>query len=182
MKATLRTIYALLVLSILFVLAITPFNPVEAATAGQAIAAGQRAMNGFDPVRREWIRTLKPQDQRAVMCAQLYRDNDTDGVLALDCSAAEDYLTWNKVAILRASWDRYNALFGRIVPTANDMARAAPKDRHAINEAIWCRQVRDKIAAQVYLMKSGSTGYWNLQSLQAAEMGVCHENMDVTQL
>lgn len=182
MKTTLRTLYALIILSVMFVLAITPFNPVEAATAGQSIAAGQRAMSHLDAERVAWLRTLDPKDQQIVLCVSLAVADDGLGMEALDCYTVNDHLTKAKTYALESSYNRYRALFGRVLPTANDMALAAPQDRHAIAEAIWCRQVRDKIAAQIYLMKSGSTGYWNLQSLQSAEMGVCHENMDLSQL
>lgn len=182
---TLRAIYSTAALSVMLLLAITPFNPVEAAhtvPAGAAIAAGQRAMNGLGPVRSGWIKTLKPQEQLAVMCAQLYRSNDTDGVLALDCLSAEDYLTWDKVAALRASWERYDALFGRILPTSNDMARIPAADRADVRKGIACRRIRDKIEAQVFLMKSGSTGYWNIDTLRNSELGWCGNNMDLTAL
>lgn len=182
MKATLRTIYALIVLSVMFILATTPFSEVEAATAGPAIAAGGRAMHGLDPEHRAWLRTLHPQDQRAVLCAQLLRDRDTEGGLALECAAAEDYLTWQKVADLHESWDRYHALFGYVTPTDNDMARIPAAERADVRKGIACRRIRDKIEAQVFLMKSGSTGYWNIDTLRNTEMGWCGSNMDLTAL
>lgn len=182
MKATLRTIYALIVLSVMFILATTPFSEVEAATAGPAIAAGHRAMDRMTAEQIAWLRTLGPGDQQIVLCTQLAVARDVNGLTSLDCFAVNDHLTHAKSVDLAESFRRYDAMFGYVTPTDNDMARIPSADRADVRKGIACRRIRDKIEAQVFLMKSGSTGYWNIDTLRNTELGWCGSNMDLTAL
>lgn len=182
MKATLRTIYALIILSVMFAIAMAPLGEVEAAEAGPAIAAGHRAMNHMDTEQVAWLRTLGPKDQQIVLCTHLAVLNDTVGLPALDCYTVNDHLTKAKSNELAGSFRRYDALFGYVTPTDNDVARIPAADRADVRKGIACRRIRDKIEAQVFLMKSGSTGYWNIDTLRNTEMGWCGSNMDLTAL
>lgn len=181
MRATLRTIYGLIVLSILFVLAMTPFSPVEAATAGPAIAAGGRAMQAMDATHQAWLRTLPARDQQLVICAQLARAADDAGLVALDCNTAAARLSPNHVAYLAADWERFlsGAAYGYVVPTANDVAKAEPQARAAVHRSIACSRIRDRIAVQIDLMRRGSTGYWNMDTMRTAEAQYCGDTLAV---
>jgi len=179
MKFTLRTLYALIVLSVMFILAMSPFREVEAATAGPAIAAGQRAMNHMTAEQVAWLRTLGPKDQQIVLCTHLAVLNDTIGLPELDCYTVNDHLTHAKSVDLAESFRRYDAMFGYVTPTDNDMARIPAGNRADVRKGIACRHIRDKIEAQVFLMKSGSTGYWNMEQMRVVERQQCGDTLAV---
>lgn len=159
-----------------------------AATLPQAIAAGQRAMAGLDPVRQEWLRTLPEADVQLVLCASLASQHAEAYAKALDCARAASGMTHEHVARLGDDWARFAASYRRqaslpyipgVAPTDNDMARVKSQDRAAAQAAIGCERIRDKIAAQVFLMRSGSTGYWNINTMQDAERQYCGSNMTI---
>lgn len=177
MRATLRTVYALIIVSILFVLAITPFNPVEAATAGEVIGAGHRAMNAMDATHKAWLRTLGPADAQLVLCSQLAVEADDPGLVALDCEHAINAVTSAHMAGLVTRWQWYQAGYGYLYPTPSDVAKVEPQDRIAVRHAIACTRIRDKIAAQAFLRRQGSSGYWNVDQLRVVERQQCGDRL-----
>lgn len=171
-----------LAMSLLFALVSTaPVLPSVslATTVAEAAAAGGRAMNAMDPERKAWLRTLPPKDQQLVICVTLVKLQDQAGIAALDCEAAATAMPKPQMEALAESWKTYQATDGRTVLTANDMARVAPGDREAVRRAVACRQIRDKITAQVSLVRQGSSGYWNMDQLQEVERQNCGDNMDI---
>jgi hypothetical protein len=166
-------------LMIVAILSATLAFPTRAATREEAMAAGGRAMDRFDATTKLWLRTQDPKTQQIVLCSALQATADTEGLAALDCYAAAKDLTPAKNRAIADSLERYQAGFGYVYPTANDVARVPKADRSAVHQAIGCQRIRDRIALQVELMKRGSTGYWNMDQMQAVERQQCGENMAV---
>ena len=153
--------------------------PAHASTRDEAIAAGGRAMARFDATTKLWLRTQDPKTQQIVLCSALQATADTEGLAALDCYTAAKDLTPAKNRAIADSLERYQAGFGYAYPTANDVRQVPKADRAAVHNAIGCQRIRDRIALQVDLMKRGSTGYWNLNTMQDAERQYCGDNMAV---
>lgn len=152
---------------------------IHATTVAEAAAAGARAMDSMDAQGKAWLRTLPPKDQQLIICVKLAQLQDQSGVAALDCEAAAEAMPEDHIKALVADWKAYRASNGRMVLTANDMARVAPEDRAAVRMAAACRSIREKITVQVSLLRQGSTGYWNMSQLQEVERQTCGDNMEI---
>lgn len=183
----LSSLFAILYLTVISLDFILP-GCARAATVESAIRAGQHAIEGLDPVRQEWLRTLPLTDAQLVLCASLAAQRAEADAKALDCARVASGMTHEHVAALGDDWARFAASYRRqaslpyipgVAPTDTDVARVAPQDRAAAQAAIGCERIRDKIAAQVFLMRSGSTGYWNINTMQDAERQYCGSNMAI---
>lgn len=153
--------------------------PTHAATPDEAMAAGGRAMARFDATTKLWLRTQDPKTQQIVLCSALQATADTDGLAALDCYAAAKDLTPAKNRAIADSLQRYQDYFAHVYPTPNDVRQVPKADRAAVHNAIGCQRIRDRIALEVELMKRGSTGYWNINTMQDAERQYCGDNMAI---
>jgi hypothetical protein len=72
------------------------------------------------------------------------------------------------------SGNRGRALTSAIGPTPRDIAGMSPMERqHNV-----CEQIRGKISVQQDLQASGSSGYYNLDTLRALELANCGSNQE----